>query len=324
MRTEYLKTLQVISQVGSFSLAATEMFVTQSAISQRIKFLEEHYNCQLLDRSGPTLVLTEAGKIVVRRAEQILKIEAKLINDLRHHGGKSRLSICCTPTFGVAYLPHVINQFMLRHADNIDLKFMFHSIDQAIKELLENEFDLAVIEHTEQLEIPGFEAVQLPKDELIFVSSPVLGIPENEVDIKQLFGQCLIARKIGCASRKLLERNLALGGNKIEDFSRSIVLDDLRMTLETIVSGGGVAFISRSMAVKQLKSGALREHRIPGFTHLRHRTAVINRDRMNDVAIKDFISCILASFDLNHSYLPMSSDTVYPPTDQCLYEGASI
>ncbi|MDD2501511.1 MAG: LysR family transcriptional regulator [Geobacter sp.] len=301
MRTEYLKTLQVISQVGSFSLAATEMFVTQSAISQRIKSLEEHYNCQLLDRSGPALVLTEAGKIVVHRAEQILKIEAKLINDLKHQGGKSRLSICCTPTFGVAYLPQVIEQFMLRHADNIDLKFMFHSIDQAIKELLGNEFDLAVIEHCEKLEIPGFHAMELPKDELIFISSPVLDLPDLVVDIQRLFSHCLIARKIGCTSRKLLEHNLAQRGHKIEDFSRSIILDDLRMTLETIVNGGGIAYISRSLAVKQLATGLLREHHVPGFTHMRQRTMVINRDRMHDPAINEFINCIVATFDLSKS-----------------------
>lgn len=298
MRTEYLKTLQVIAQVGSFSRAATELFVTQSAISQRIKYLEEHYDCQLLDRSGPAPILTAAGRIVARRAEQILKIEAKLINDLKYQGGKSRLSICCTPTFGVAYLPQVIEQFMLKHADNIDLKFMFHSIDRAIKELLENEFDLAVIEHCEQLEIPGFHAMGLPHDELIFISSPALNLPEPEVDIQLLFRQCLIARKIGCTSRKLLELNLAQEGHKVEDFSRSIILDDLRLTLETVISGGGIAFISRSMAAKQLAAGLLREHRVSGFIHVRQRTVVINRERMNDPAIKEFIGCIVDTFPL--------------------------
>ena len=298
MQTEYLKTLQVIAQVGSFSRAATELCVTQSAISQRIKFLEDHYGCQLLDRSGPVPTLTEAGRIVVRRAEQILKIEAKLLNDLKHQGGKSRLAICCTPTFGVAFLPRVIEQFMLHHADNIDLKFMFHSLDRAIKELLENEFDLAVIEHCEPLEIPGFQALELPNDELIFISSPALGLAESEIESKDLFGQCLVARKMGCTSRKLLEFNLAQEGHKIEDFSRTIILDDLRLTLETVISGGGIAFISRSMAAKQLAAGLLREHRVLGFTHVRQRTAVINKERLHDSAIKEFINCIVATFQL--------------------------
>ncbi|MDD2308225.1 MAG: LysR family transcriptional regulator [Desulfuromonadaceae bacterium] len=298
MRTEYLKTLQVTAQVGSFSRAATELCVTQSAISQRIKYLEEHYDRPLLDRSGPALVLTEAGTIVVRRAEQILKIEAKLANELKHQGQKSRLSICCTPTFGVAYLPRVIEQCMLHHVHNIDLNFMFHSIDQTIKELLENEFDLAVVEHCEQLKIPGFHATELPQDELVFISSPVLGLPEPEVDIQQLLSHCLIARKVGCTSRNLLECNLAQGGHKIEDFSRSMVLDDLRLTLETIVNGGGIAFVSRSIAAKQISDGLLRVHHVPGFIHVRQRTAITNNGRINDPAVKEFIRCVVAVFEI--------------------------
>lgn len=301
MRTEYLKTLLVIYHVGSFSRAATELFVTQSAVSQRIKSLEEHYNCQLVDRSGPTLVLTEAGIIVARSAEQMLNIEAKLINEMKQQRGKSRLSICCTPTFGVAYLPRVIEQCKLHHADNIDLKFMFHSIDQTIKGLLENEFDLAVVEHCEQLEIPGFHTVELPMDELIFISSPLLNLPEPEIDIQQLLSQCLIAQKRGCASRMLLEQNLAQKGHKIEEFSRSIVLDDLRLILETVTSGGVIAFISRSLAEKQLAEGLLREHRVPGFIHVRRRTAIINKGRMDDPAVKEFIRCVAATFELQPS-----------------------
>ena len=296
MRTEYLKTLQVVAQTGSFSLAASELFVTQSAISQRIKFLEEHYDCQLLDRSGPSLILTEAGRIVGRRAGQMLNIEAKLISELKYQGGKSRLAICCTPTFGVAFLPRVIELFVRHQDDNIDLKFMFHSLDRAIKELLENEFDLAVIEHCEQLEIPGFHTLALPEDELVFISSPALNLPESDIDIRQLLAQCLIARKAGCNSRCLLEINLAKEGFNIEHFSRMITLDDLRLTLETVISGGGIAFVSRNLARKQIGEGLVREHRIPWFNHFRHRTVIVNNERMQDPAIKEFINCIVAMF----------------------------
>lgn len=296
MQTEYLKTLRVIGQMGSFSRAATELCVTQSAISQRIKYLEDHYGCQLVDRSGKVLLLTEAGRIVSHRAEQILLIEAKLLNELKQQGDKSRLAICCTPTFGVAYMPQVIEQFMLRATDNIDLKFMFHSFERAVRELQENEFDLAVIEHCEKLEVQGFETVELPRDELVFISAPGLELPDSEVELKALFEQCLIARKPGCTSRMLLELNLAGQGCKVSDFKRSIILDDLRLTLETVIGGGGVAFISRSLAETELKSGLLREHYVPAFEHMRRRTAVIKSERVHDPTIIRFMDCIHRMF----------------------------
>ncbi len=296
MRTDYLQTLHTVAQVGSFSRAASELCVTQSAISQRIKQLEDHYGCQLLDRSGPLPVLTDAGRLVVRRAEQILKIEATLQNELKQQGGKSRLSICCTPTFGAAFLPQVIEQFMLNQSDNIDLTFMFHSFNQAIKCMLENEFDLAVTEHCEPLEIPGLQVMELPDDELIFVSAPTLAIPDGSTTIETLFSQTLIARKIGCTSRQLLEANLARMGQSIEEFNRTIIMDDLRLTLETVVNGGGIAFISRSMALPLLTAGGLREHRVPSFIHRRRRTVVVNKERLQEPHLAGFVACIHATF----------------------------
>ena len=296
MQTEYLKTLTVLGQVGSFSRAASELCVTQSAISQRIKFLEEHYGRQLVDRSGKVLLLTDSGRIVVRWAEQILLMEAKLLNELEQHGGKSRLAICCTPTFGVAFLPQVIERFMLRESDNIDLKFMCLSYDRALKELLENEFDLAVIEHCDELDLPGFESVALPRDELVFVSGVDLGLPEGELEIGTLFRQCLIARKLGCTSRRLLELNLAKHGCDIKDFKRLVILDDLRLAVETVAGGGGVAFVSRALVEKELKAGLLREHHVRGFVHLRWRTAIIRSQGMNDTVISGFIDCLQSMF----------------------------
>ncbi|WP_224956887.1 LysR family transcriptional regulator [Geomonas subterranea] len=301
MQTEYLKTLVVLGQVGSFSKAATDLSITQSAVSQRIKYLEEHYGCQLVDRSGKLLLLTEAGTLVVQRAGQILLLEAQLANDLKHRGEKSRLSICCTPTFGVGFLPHVLEKFMARKADNVDLRFMFHSLDRAVKALQENEFDLAVIEHCEAMDVPGFEIVELPGDQLIFVSAPSLGLPSGVVDLERLFQYCLIARKPDCTSRRLLNMNLSRYDRGIDDFKAVVVVDDLRLALETVHSGGGIAFVSRSIAARELESGELLQHVVAGFEHSRRRSVVVKSERRHDPAVVEFLGCIDAGFPLRDS-----------------------
>ena len=296
MQTEYLKTLVVLGQVGSFSKAAADLSITQSAVSQRIKYLEDYYCCQLVDRSGKVLLLTDAGKLVVNRAQQILLLEAQLSNDLKQQGRKSRLSICCTPTFGVAFLTQVMERFMLREADNVDLRFMFHSLDRTVKELLENEFDLAVIEHCEEVEIAGFDTVGLPSDDLVFVSASSLGVPQGEVKLEQLLRCCLIARKSDCTSRRLLDLNLAKCGCKVQDFKRVVVVDDLRLALETVLSGGGISFISRSLAVRELETGQLHEHSVPGFEQRRRRSVVVRSGRRQDPAVLSFLDCIGSAF----------------------------
>ena len=69
METRYLNTLVASVEAGTFSKAAELLHITQSAVSQRIKFLEEHFGQQLLDRSGQRLALTLSGKIVFDKAK---------------------------------------------------------------------------------------------------------------------------------------------------------------------------------------------------------------------------------------------------------------
>ena len=73
METRYLNTLVASVEAGTFSRAAELLHITQSAVSQRIKFLEEHFGQQLLDRSGQRLALTPSGQVVFAKAKDILE-----------------------------------------------------------------------------------------------------------------------------------------------------------------------------------------------------------------------------------------------------------
>ena len=70
METRYLNTLVAVVETGTFSKASESLHITQSAVSQRIKFLEEHFGQQLLDRSGQRLALTAAGQLVFNKATE--------------------------------------------------------------------------------------------------------------------------------------------------------------------------------------------------------------------------------------------------------------
>lgn len=295
METGYLKTLMIVAETGSFSKAANELHVSQSAVSQRIKFLEERYGHQLLDRSGPLLTATEVGSLVIRKAGLILGLEKELQDEIRQMGRRNRLALSCTPAFGIAYLPGMLNRFMRQNADVVDFKFIFSTPEQAIRGLQERSFDLGVIEHCGDLEMGDFKTHALPQDELVFISSPTLGIPEGQVPIDALLGQLLFARKEGCSSRKLLMKNMASFGRTLQDFAKMLIYDDLRFTVQSVVGGGGISFVSRSLVREQLQQGELREHRVEGFCHNRLRTVAINRKRAQDPTLRTFVECIFAT-----------------------------
>ena len=61
-----------LARVGSFTLAARELYITQSAVSHAIKSLEQELDCRLFDRLGRTVKLTNAGLHLHERAQKIL------------------------------------------------------------------------------------------------------------------------------------------------------------------------------------------------------------------------------------------------------------
>ena len=245
MKSAYLQTFVTSIATGSFSKAAETLFVTQSAISRRIQHLEEQYGYPLIDRSGPLLVPTEAGKIVLEKAKRMLEIEKELAQDLRLLGQRKGVGFGCSPAFGIAYLPEIMKVFMLSHSSVSEMNFSFELPDKVVDGLREGNYQAGVIEHFEEFDFSGFEIMALPDDEVVFVSSPCLNIAEDGVTIDQLIAFDIYMRKEGCCSTKLLAFNMLNIGRNSNEFARTIVVDDLHLIINTVCEGSGITFVSR-------------------------------------------------------------------------------
>ncbi|MBZ0112526.1 MAG: LysR family transcriptional regulator, partial [Thermoanaerobaculia bacterium] len=247
MESSYLKTLVEVVRAGSFSRAAETLNLTQPGVSRRIKQLEEQYDCELIDRSGPMLRPTAAGKMVYEAAENLLGIEERLATGLRVLGGKSRISFSSTPSFGIAHLPSILKEFMLACPDSADLKFAFNAPEGILDGLSGRTFDLAVMELCECFDLSRFASYPLPGDEVLFASSPALGIAAPETSVKALLDTPLFTRHEGCCSRLLLEDNLRAVGHDLREFRQVIVHDDLHLVVQALLDGEGISFLSRDV-----------------------------------------------------------------------------
>jgi DNA-binding transcriptional LysR family regulator len=301
MESIYLKTLVEVVKVGSISKAADTLCVTQPAVSRRIKFIEEQYGYSLLDRSGQTLTPTAAGKLVFEKAELMLTIERELLSGLKLIHEKKSIAFICTPSFGIVHLPTVMREFMMEYNDIADLSFMFDTPGNIVEALRDGMYDLAVLEHCECFDFSDLSTVPLPGDDMIFVSSPALGLSNGKITFEELLSHKLLARKVGCCSRTLLEGNLRAIGKDISDFRSCVVIDDLHMILLSLKGGQGTSFLSREIVQDQIDAGTLREHFVDGFQHHRNRTLVIHSgcDLLPSSPQKYFIERIHARFGLS-------------------------
>jgi DNA-binding transcriptional LysR family regulator len=296
MKSEYLRTLVESIATGSFSKAAENLFITQSAVSRRIKFLEDQYGYPLVDRSGPVMVATEAGQVVIEKAGKILQIENELLNDLRGLSTKSGISFCCTPSFGITYLPEIMKAFMQHKPDMLELKFSFEMPDKVVDGMLKGLYQVSVIEHNTDYDFAELETFELPGDEVVFVSSPQLGLTGEELSIEHLTSFDLYTRNEGCCSSKLLDHNMKQLGRDCADFSRIIYYDDLHLIISSVLQGYGLAFLSRSVIAKFVAEGTLRTHRASGFNHAYKRTLIVGSSSASSELLGNLIEEIRGVF----------------------------
>ncbi|WP_223922988.1 LysR family transcriptional regulator [Geobacter sp. AOG2] len=313
MKSEYLHTLVESIATGSFSKAAENLCVTQSAVSRRIKFIEDQYGFPLIDRSGPVLVPTEAGRIVLEKAEKMLSLEKELLHDLQGISSKPGIMFCCTPAFGVVYLTDILKDFMLSNPDTTQLRFFFDMPDKVVDGMREGLYQVGVIEHNENFDLTEFDTFEMPGDEVVFVSAPELGLADGDVSIDQLMHHDLYTRKEGCCSSKLLDYNMKKLGRDYGEFSRVLYYDDLHLIIDSVRTGGGIAFISRPVVQGLVKEGLLRQHRVPGFEHAYRRTLIVNRavPAAESLLLDNFISSILAALDTSDTDLAASRATQF-------------
>lgn len=298
METQYLKTLLMAAEEGSFSRAAIKLNITQSAVSQRTKSLENCCGVPLLDRSGSSLVPTAAGQVVIGGARRILDMEEEMMQQLRSLNNKQHLNICCTPAFGMAHLPQILKTFVPQHGEIEDLKFLFDAPLPALDGLRAGEFDVVVVEHLEDIDFGMMRHLSLPEDEMVFVSAPSMGIPEGDISLEDLKQHCFVARRDGCSCRDLLSLNLENADQSIDQFKRVMVLDDFWLIIKEVLAGAGVTFISRSAVENDIAEGRLIEHHVDGFQRFRQRSIVARECEATLSLKRSFMESVLAYFGL--------------------------
>ena len=138
-----------IAERGSFRSAAMHLNLSQTAISHRIRKLEDELGVKLLARTTRDISLTRAGIELLPKARKAMADLEQSFEELKQQGAKrrDRLDIACLPAFAVHYLPPILGKFQKQHP-GVEVR-IFEVPTAAIAELVqagEVEFGLSVIQ----------------------------------------------------------------------------------------------------------------------------------------------------------------------------------
>ncbi len=131
-----------VVEAGSISGAADGLGVAKSAVSRRLKELEEHLGVELFHRTTRSMNLTDSGHAFYHQSVRILEdvLEAEHATSQAHGTLKGSLKVALPSTFGLMHMGSAINDFLQAHPQiEFDLDFNDREVD-----LIQEGFDLAI------------------------------------------------------------------------------------------------------------------------------------------------------------------------------------
>ena len=139
---DLLQGFEAVARHLSFTKAAAELFVTQSAMSRQIRQLEEHLGVRLFERRTRTVALTDAGHRYYSELAPLLKQLGELTHKVRapQSAPRVRVRVTATLTFSSLWLVPRLTAFQEKHPE-IDVHVI---ADNVIRDLVRDDFDVAV------------------------------------------------------------------------------------------------------------------------------------------------------------------------------------
>ena len=251
---QYLEVFIKVVEKQNFSKAGEELHMTQPAVSQYIKALEESVGTRLLERSSRYVYLNQAGEIVYRHAKEILALYAKMqtsLDDLTNHA-RGSISIGASYTFGEYILPRIIAK-LRKNYPLIMPSVKIQNTQQIIELVATHQIDIGIIEGSFHNEKLYTEAISY--DEMFVVASPdhPLVVDTTKVrSITDLRDEMWILREKGSGTRQAADKLFemySMSPKNIMEFGSNQIIK------ESVEEGLGISLLSKWAIENELNDG---------------------------------------------------------------------
>ena len=201
MDTRQLAAFCAVVERKSFSEAAERLGVTQPAVSQQIRSLEERVGQQLLDRSGRRVEPTEAGNRLYRSAQRLLALERQLLEDVAGEAEgplRGQLAMGASTGPGGTVVPVLLCEFAEAHPE-VTVDLTISDTQTIVEQVARRELELGVVGATPRNRAVAYEPFF--RDEVILACPPGHPFAGRAVGLDELSRGPLILMQRGAAYR---------------------------------------------------------------------------------------------------------------------------
>ena len=292
-----LKVFYTVANRLSFTKAATELFITQPAISKHIQELEEQYKIKLFDRNGSKISLTNAGEVLLKHTNNIFEIYREIDFDMssliNEHTGLLRIG--ASTTISQYILPPLLARFHQK-MENIKVNLLNGNTEQIENALLNKEIEIGIVEG--QSKKKSIKYTQFLKDELVLVckSSHAL-VNKDEFTAADLKKMNFLVREQGSGTLEVIGYALKSLELKFSDLNIEMQLGSTESIKSYLLNSDCVAFMSIHAIEKELKNNELTILDVKNLSIERY-FYIISLQGKNDALSDLFIKIISSYYNL--------------------------
>jgi DNA-binding transcriptional LysR family regulator len=246
-----------LAKTKNFTRAGELLNLTQPAVSQHIKFLEDYYNVKLIEKKGRFIELTDEGKLMLSYGKEIKNMYDNMEKELKSKAENAKTyNVGASLTIGGYILPVILSNHKQTY-NNIDIKLQVHNTEEILNSLLDRKIDLALVEGLFDKE--KFEYKFFKEDELVLaVASKSRLAYEKEVYLEDVLCGNLIMREKGSGTRAVFEQKLIELGYNLNDFNPYMELGSIQAIISLVELDMGYTIISKETIKAQLALGTIK------------------------------------------------------------------
>lgn len=289
----HFKIFVAVCDAMNMTAAAETLFMSQSAVSQAIAELENHYDVRLFERLSRKLYLTQAGQKLLSYARHIIRMNVEVENDMKtlHENGSIRIG--ASVTVGACVLPKLVSNFRKGNPQT-DIEVFEDNTEKVEKLIVHDSIDIGLVEG--ETTSPDVLNRAFMDDELVLICAASHRFAScSAIEPKELEREEFIIREKGSGTRKTFEDTMTANHLTWKVIWTCNNADTIKMA---VAEGLGVSIISRRAVVNEVASGLLCQKDIKDIQFKRQFKIIYHRNKYLTESMKQFIdSCIANEYE---------------------------
>jgi len=289
MQVESFKVFRDLVETQSFSKAAQLNAVTQSAVSQQVRAMEERFGIPLIERTSKKFGLTREGQMLYQTSRHVIQLYEGLQHQFQELRGviSGTIRVATVYSIGLHELPPYLKAF-LKEYPQVNVHVEYRRSNQVYEDILQGTVDIGLVAFPAQRKNIKMEPFR--KDKLVLICSPENPFAKaGGVRLSEVAKVKFIAFESDIPTRRAVDRIFRERGLEVKPVME---FDNVETVKRAVEIDAGVSIVPRTTVEQELRNGTLKVIEMSGAEFHRPLGILYRNGRILSPALKKFLETL--------------------------------